>query len=159
LLLSVLGYLAKSKISPISANSLSLPDNTDPQPVLRLSRSILTLFCSVNQFWLRLNIAAHNTARRYEHAWPDSSARHDRSIHAELHAISNNCAKLAPACIYALAIYAHTDILFIKAQGNTTELTTAKKNFIYVVIGALLILGAWIIATMIEATIGQLVAN
>ena len=55
--------------------------------------------------------------------------------------------------------FVYSGFLFIKAQGNTTELTTAKKNFIYVVIGALLILGAWIIATMIEATIGQLVAN
>ena len=46
--------------------------------------------------------------------------------------------------------------LFITAQGNQQKLETAKKNFLYVVIGALLILGAWILATLIAGTISQL---
>ncbi|OGG67129.1 hypothetical protein A3C21_02040 [Candidatus Kaiserbacteria bacterium RIFCSPHIGHO2_02_FULL_59_21] len=45
---------------------------------------------------------------------------------------------------------------FITAQGNQQKLETAKKNFFYVVIGALLILGAWIIATLIAGTVNQL---
>lgn len=46
--------------------------------------------------------------------------------------------------------------LFITAQGNQQKLETAKKNFAYVIIGALLILGAWILATLIAGTISQL---
>lgn len=47
--------------------------------------------------------------------------------------------------------------LFLTAQGNQTKLETAKKNFFWVIIGALLILGAWIIATLIAGTISQVV--
>lgn len=46
--------------------------------------------------------------------------------------------------------------LFVTAQGNQQKLDTAKKNFFYVVIGALLILGAWILATLIAGTVSQL---
>lgn len=45
---------------------------------------------------------------------------------------------------------------FITAQGNQEKLNTAKKNFFYVIIGALLILGAWILATLIAGTVSQL---
>ena len=55
--------------------------------------------------------------------------------------------------------FVYSGFLFIKAQGKPTELTTAKKNFVYVVIGALLILGAWVIATMIGGTVSQIVGN
>jgi len=46
--------------------------------------------------------------------------------------------------------------LFVTAQGNEQKLSKAKLNFLYVVIGALLILGAWIIATLIAGTVNQL---
>lgn len=46
--------------------------------------------------------------------------------------------------------------MFVTAQGNQSKLDTAKKNFLYVIIGALLILGAWIIATLIAGTVNQL---
>jgi hypothetical protein len=45
---------------------------------------------------------------------------------------------------------------FITAQGNHEKLDKAKLNFFYVVIGAILILGAWIIATLIAGTVNQL---
>jgi hypothetical protein len=45
---------------------------------------------------------------------------------------------------------------FISAQGNESKLTEAKHNFFYVIIGSLLILGAWIIATLIGGTVDQL---
>ena len=48
--------------------------------------------------------------------------------------------------------------LFISAQGNEQKLETAKKNFFFVIIGTLLILGAWIIATLIAGTVSQLTA-
>jgi hypothetical protein len=46
--------------------------------------------------------------------------------------------------------------LFIKAQGNSSELATAKKNFMYVVLGTTIFLGSWAIAEMIAATLRQL---
>lgn len=46
--------------------------------------------------------------------------------------------------------------MFIKARGNPSELSKAKENFVYVIIGALLILGAWVIATLIGGTVTQL---
>ena len=53
--------------------------------------------------------------------------------------------------------FVYSGFLFIKAQGNSSELETAKKNFVYVVIGAILILGAWVIAQLIAGTVTQLV--
>lgn len=49
--------------------------------------------------------------------------------------------------------------MFVLARGNSSKLEDAKKNFVYVVIGALLILGAWVIATLIGGTVTQLVGN
>lgn len=48
--------------------------------------------------------------------------------------------------------------MFVFARGNEGKLSEAKKNFVYVVIGALLILGAWVIATLIGGTVSQLIS-
>ena len=55
--------------------------------------------------------------------------------------------------------FVYSGFLFIFAQGNESKLTEAKRNFVYVVIGALLILGAWVIATLIGVTVSQLVSS
>ena len=47
---------------------------------------------------------------------------------------------------------------FITAQGKSEKLASAKQNFMYVIIGAGLILGAWALATLIGATVSQLVS-
>lgn len=47
--------------------------------------------------------------------------------------------------------------MFVKARGNPEELATAKRNFVYVILGAILILGAWVLATLIGGTVTQLV--
>jgi hypothetical protein len=49
--------------------------------------------------------------------------------------------------------------MFVFARGNESKLSEARKNFVYVIIGALLILGAWMIATLIGGTVTQLVGN
>lgn len=49
--------------------------------------------------------------------------------------------------------------MFIFARGRPTELGKARDNFVYVVIGALLIMGAWVIATLIAGTVTQLVGK
>ena len=44
---------------------------------------------------------------------------------------------------------------FIKAQGNPTELEEAKKLFLWVLIGALLVLGASTLSRAIEGTVNE----
>lgn len=51
----------------------------------------------------------------------------------------------------------YSGFMFVLARGNEGMLSEAKKNFFYVIIGAILILGAWVIATLIGGTISQLV--
>lgn len=46
---------------------------------------------------------------------------------------------------------------FISAQGNPSKLDEARKNFVWVVVGALLIMGAWVLATLLANTVSQLV--
>lgn len=49
--------------------------------------------------------------------------------------------------------------MFVMARGNEEQLKKAKTNFVYVVIGALLILGAWIIATIIAGTVSEIAGS
>lgn len=51
----------------------------------------------------------------------------------------------------------YSGFLFVKARGNPGELGKAKENFKWVILGSALILGAWVLATMIAGTVGQLV--
>lgn len=46
--------------------------------------------------------------------------------------------------------------MFVLARGNSSELEKAKRNFLYVIMGAGLILGAWVIAELLSGTVGQL---
>ena len=48
---------------------------------------------------------------------------------------------------------------FAAAGGSPSKLNEAKENFMYVIIGALLILGAWVLATLIGNTVTQLVGQ
>lgn len=48
--------------------------------------------------------------------------------------------------------------MFVFARGKPEGLKKARENFVYVIIGSILILGAWVIATLIGGTISQLVA-
>ncbi|TSC86483.1 MAG: hypothetical protein G01um10148_469 [Parcubacteria group bacterium Gr01-1014_8] len=64
---------------------------------------------------------------------------------------------IAMPIIALFMVYA--GFLFVKARGNSGELENAKKNFVYVIIGAILILGAWVFATLIGGTVSQLVGS
>jgi hypothetical protein len=57
--------------------------------------------------------------------------------------------------IVALALV-YAGFLFISARGKGDKLSIAKNNFQYVIIGATLILGAWVFASMLWGTIGQI---
>ncbi len=50
----------------------------------------------------------------------------------------------------------YSGFLFVLAQGNQETLAKAKTNFLYVIIGSILILGAWVFASLIGGTISQL---
>jgi hypothetical protein len=46
--------------------------------------------------------------------------------------------------------------LFVTARGNTTQISQAKDALLWAVIGAAILLGAWVISTAIQTTINQL---
>lgn len=50
----------------------------------------------------------------------------------------------------------YSGFLFIKAQGNEAELTKAKSAFTYAIIGTAILLGSWLLAEGISATINSL---
>lgn len=49
-----------------------------------------------------------------------------------------------------------TGFLFVKGQGNEEKLRVAKNAFVWTVVGALIVLGAFAIATFVEGTVEQL---
>lgn len=49
--------------------------------------------------------------------------------------------------------------MFVAARGNESKLAKAKENFVYVIIGAILILGAWVLATLIGGTVSQVIGT
>ena len=50
----------------------------------------------------------------------------------------------------------YSGFMFVIARGNEGMLNEAKKNFFYVILGSILVLGAWVIATLIGGTAAQL---
>ena len=60
--------------------------------------------------------------------------------------------------IVALAII-YTGFLFVQARGNSEELTKAKKVLMYTLIGGALLLGAFVIAKAIGATVDDIIKN
>lgn len=57
--------------------------------------------------------------------------------------------------IVVLAII-YTGFLFVQAQGNSEKLTKAKDSLLYTLIGAALLLGAFVIAQAIGATVEEI---
>lgn len=53
----------------------------------------------------------------------------------------------------------YSGFLFVTARGNQEQISRARKNFFWVIIGAILILGAWVLATLIGGTVTQLVGS
>lgn len=50
-------------------------------------------------------------------------------------------------------------LYFVMARGNPEQLKKAKMNFVYVIAGTALILGAWVLATILGATFLQIVGG
>ena len=58
----------------------------------------------------------------------------------------------------AVLFIIYSGFLFVVAQGNETKLARAKSAFFWSVIGTAVLLGSWVIATLIENTINELTA-
>jgi hypothetical protein len=50
----------------------------------------------------------------------------------------------------------YSGFMFVLAQGNQEKLGKARENFLYVIIGSVLILGAWVIASVLGNTVSEL---
>lgn len=74
----------------------------------------------------------------------------DRFVEGFLRAI----VMIAIPLITIFIVYA--GFLFISARGKPGQLNEAKQNFMYVILGAILLLSAWVLATLIGGTIRQL---
>lgn len=70
-----------------------------------------------------------------------------------LHKLFSNFVKIALPFLVLFMVY--SGFLFVEAQGNEEKLSKAKKNFLYVIIGGLLILSAWTIALVLKGTVDQ----
>lgn len=57
--------------------------------------------------------------------------------------------------VVALAII-YVGFLFVSARGNESKLSEAKTAFLWTVVGAAIVLGAFVISTAIEGTINSL---
>lgn len=61
---------------------------------------------------------------------------------------------IALPIIVAFIVYAGFKYVF--ARGSIDKIKDAHRNFTYVIIGTILILGAWVLATLIGGTVTQL---
>lgn len=64
---------------------------------------------------------------------------------------------IALPIITAFMVYA--GFKFIFARGNPGQISEARKNFQWVIIGTVMILGAWVLATLIGGTVTQLLGS
>ena len=69
-------------------------------------------------------------------------------------AIVEEVAKVGFYLVVFFIIY--SGFLFVAARGDTTKLGKAKATFLYTVIGAAILLGATILANVIQGTVNQL---
>lgn len=58
--------------------------------------------------------------------------------------------------VIAVFCIIYSGFLFVTAQGNTEKLTKARSAFFWAVVGGLILLGSWAIATGIENTINAI---
>lgn len=63
---------------------------------------------------------------------------------------------IAPIVITLMLLW--SGFLFITAQGNEGKLETARRNFFYVVLGAIILLGAYLILEVVLNTVGEITA-
>ncbi len=75
----------------------------------------------------------------------------DIDIIAFLQRLFRVMVKISLPFLVLFAVY--SGLMFVEARGNTEKLESARKNFLYVIIGALIIFASWTIATVIKGTV------
>ena len=60
---------------------------------------------------------------------------------------------------FIVIMFIISGLMFITARGNPAKLEVAKKALLYTTIGAAIVLGAWVFAQAIQATINQIAGN
>lgn len=58
--------------------------------------------------------------------------------------------------VIAVVMIIYAGFLYVTARGNTTKIGQAHQALLYAVIGAAILLGAWVISTAISTTIDSL---
>jgi len=58
--------------------------------------------------------------------------------------------------VVAVLMIIYAGFLFVTARGNETQITKARQALLWAVIGAAILLGAWVISQAITTTIDQL---
>ena len=79
------------------------------------------------------------------------------SIPAFIEAVTRAVVLIALPIIALFIVYAGFKYVF--ARGDASKISEAHSNFVYVIIGAILILGAWVFATLIGGTVTQLLGR
>jgi hypothetical protein len=55
--------------------------------------------------------------------------------------------------------FIYTGFLFVQAQGSSEKLKTAKNSLLYVVIGAALLLGSFVLSKTLKSTVDEIIKN
>lgn len=74
------------------------------------------------------------------------------SIPKLIETIANNVI-LPIGAVIVVVMVIYSGFLFVTAQGNESKLSDAKKAVTYTVIGAVILLGSWVIANVITETV------
>lgn len=80
----------------------------------------------------------------------------DVDIIGFLQRLFRSMVKIAIPFLILFTIY--SGFMFVEARGDTKKLEVARKNFLYVIIGALIIFAAWTIATVLKGTVDNISA-
>ena len=63
---------------------------------------------------------------------------------------------IAIALPFIVLALIYTGFLFVSAQGNPEKLTTAKKSLVWTLIGAMILLGAFVLANAVKQTVDDI---
>lgn len=119
--------------------------------------TILALFSVLFLPTLTLNVYAVTTGGPLQATLENPIGSGDMSLQDLVVKLLAVVAELgAVVCIFFII---YSGFLFIKAQGNEGELTKAKSIFMWSVIGTAVLLGASVIAELIQGTIMSVINN
>lgn len=116
-------------------------------------RKVATWLCTSAVLFFLLAVQAHA-----------AEGRLDNPLRPEFNSISNFISGVLKVVVMislpvVTLFFVVVGFKFITAQGNSGKLEEAKKNFWYAILGALLIMGAWVLATLIAGTVTQVVGK